>query len=468
MGEEVLRQLIDAVRAGDGRALRAVCLAHDRAIRDAFPHWRRVPDDVRADPQRTQWYARTLLAIAHTFERSGDASLLAALLGPESDNPITRWQSANEAARAAIVERRYRDAELTASAALREFGGFTSPDADVLRAITSATFGEALFHLGRVGAARAHFEGAVEACLRAKDMDGVVAYTSSLIEVHRWLGEPSHAAVAADRAANTLDVAGQLGRATALRKRAAALRRPEPLVRVMLETEDGIFEERDVDPAVARGRVRFFFQRNRPEVGEATRLVDEGKRRGAEGDHEGALTAFDEAAGVDPHDPRAPYLAGLALMHLGRYAEARARYDRTEALAPGWYQCRTDRWLAGKLAAGHVDHGVLDALARGDDEACPSDALLAAVRPAIARHPIAPLYLLEAKAHAAVGRTGDAERAARAGLACAEEADVRTRLLVRLASLVADPERGRLLEEATALEGNLVAAAMARVMLAAR
>jgi hypothetical protein len=152
-------------------------------------------------------------------------------------------------------------------------------------------------------------------------------------------------------------------------------------------------------------------------------------------------------------------------MHLKRYEEARARYDRTEALAPGWYQCRTDRWLAAQLAAGKLDHSILDTVALAEDASRPPADVIAAVRRALKQHPVAPLFLLEAKARAEQGQKEEAERAARAGLACAEEADVRTRLLVRLATLVEDPERGHLLEEATALEGNLVAAAMARVMM---
>lgn len=467
MGEDVLRELIDAVRRGDGRRMRTLCADHDGLIKSSFPSWRRVPEDVRTDPTRTQWYARTLLAVAQAYEQSGDAALLRVLLGPsdEGPNPLPRWQQAIDAGRAAVTEGRWAEAERLLASTLREVAGYTSPDAESLRALTEATLGQALFHLGRAHDAIDPLASALDTCERHADHDGVVAHSNSLIEVHRWLGRPQEAALVAERAADILDRAGQLGRAGAMRKRAASARRPEPLVRVVLETERGIFEEHEIDPAIARGKVRFFYLRNRPEVGETTRLVEEGTRLGASGDHAGALAAFDAAAAVDPHDPRPPHLAGLALMHLARYDDARARYDRTEVLAPGWYQCRTDRWIAGQLAAGKVDHGVLETLVLADDPAREPKEILTAVRSALKRHPIAPLFLLEAKARADLGQDAEAERAARAGLACAEEADVRTRLLVRLATLAQYPERGYLLEEATALEGNLVAAAMARVML---
>ena len=60
-----------------------------------------------------------------------------------------------------------------------------------------------------------------------------------------------------------------------------------------------------------------------------------------------------------------------------------------------------------------------------------------------------------------------AQAALRRGLNCAEEPDVRTRLLVELATLVESAEEKRhLLRQAVELNGNLVAAAMARVVLA--
>ena len=62
----------------------------------------------------------------------------------------------------------------------------------------------------------------------------------------------------------------------------------------------------------------------------------------------------------------------------------------------------------------------------------------------------------------------EAEAAYRRGLAIAEEPDVQTRLLVALAGSTADStERVRLLHEAMDLGGNLVAAAMASVLLRA-
>jgi hypothetical protein len=63
-----------------------------------------------------------------------------------------------------------------------------------------------------------------------------------------------------------------------------------------------------------------------------------------------------------------------------------------------------------------------------------------------------------------LGRKADAEAAYRRGLACVEEPDVRTRLLTSLGALGGASHRAEL-EQAAALNGHLVAGAMARLLL---
>ena len=78
------------------------------------------------------------------------------------------------------------------------------------------------------------------------------------------------------------------------------------------------------------------------------------------------------------------------------------------------------------------------------------------------------LQLLLGGALGKLGRDDEAEAAYRRGLAIAEEPDVQTRSLVALAGRTGDStEKVRLLHEAMDLGGNLVAAAMASVLLRA-
>jgi hypothetical protein len=69
---------------------------------------------------------------------------------------------------------------------------------------------------------------------------------------------------------------------------------------------------------------------------------------------------------------------------------------------------------------------------------------------------------------AQLGRVSDARAALQRGLACAAEPDVKTRLLVELGIRCEDHQKQvALLQEAQALNGNLVAATQATLVLKA-
>jgi tetratricopeptide (TPR) repeat protein len=221
----------------------------------------------------------------------------------------------------------------------------------------------------------------------------------------------------------------------------------------------------ELPSAPPNGPVRFRFERNRISLGGVAALVAEGSRLGSAGDGERALAAFQAAAALDPWDPQPPYLAGLALTELGRYADAVRSYDATEQLAPGWYHCRADRWMAAELAAGRVSREAFQTVRAIEDGAAPPKEQARLAAAAIAATPHLPvLYLLRAEALIKVGSKSAAEVVAREGLARNPDIDVRTRLLVTLSQTLESPERRALLDEAIALDGNRTAAAMARLM----
>jgi hypothetical protein len=82
-------------------------------------------------------------------------------------------------------------------------------------------------------------------------------------------------------------------------------------------------------------------------------------------------------------------------------------------------------------------------------------------------HPkLPPAYLLRGKSLVHLGRKQDAQSDFRQGLAHADEPDIKTRLLVELGVLLEDrQERADLLRRAQALNGNLMAGAVATLAL---
>ncbi|MGI5240793.1 hypothetical protein [Dactylosporangium sp. CA-139066] len=466
MANELREALFDAVTRGDERRMQQLCTANRDAIRREFPSWTRVPVELRNDPAAVQRYGNGLIGLAQFFAaRLGDPSLMNALSGPDDDdNPLVAWQQALRRARGLMGEARFGEARALLSQALEPVRGLQGPGVDRLMPITLGMLGECCFQLGDAGAAVEPSTAALRLCEANRDLEGVLAYLGNLFEIRRYLGQCAEAAAVAERYAEVLASAGQP--AHEWRRRAAATRAGEPANRVVVVV-GGRHRELG-DPGDISGPVEFVYQRNRLTLEPARRRTADGERLGGEGRHAEALEAFRDAARLDAFDPHPRYLAGLALLQLGRYAEAAAEYEATERLAPGWFHCRTDLWLARELARGAIAPELYPMLYVLEDAPAPPAEKVRIADAALRSAPgLAPLHLFRGQALAALGNAAEAEAAYRAGLGCAAEPDLRSRLLVALGTLTRSAqERTAALSEAAALPGgNLVAAAMATVAL---
>ncbi len=464
---DLLATLGELVAHGDQAKLEALCRRRADAIREGFAQWKQVPAEVRADPAAVQRYASTLITVAQTFAQAlGDPSLLQLLAGPAQDNPIVQWQEAIEVAREALGERRHEAARTGLEAILATTGGLSGSGAERLRAITIGLLGQVLFHSGHVREAVERFEDALTRCGAQADVEGQAAYLAALYEAHRWLDMPEVAAGFAMQLAE-LHAAAQPDEARHWRGRAAVAQAGEPRVRVWVEVDGERLDPDALPPdLVLDGTVRFVFERDRLGLGEVAALVERGRELGAQGSLAEALSCFERATQLDPNDPEPEYLRGQTLLHSQRWAEAAAAYRRTEALAPGWYHCRTDGWLAEALAAGSLPAEAFELLVALEGDAPPHEQAAVAARAVEAWPELAPLRLAQARALARAGQREAAREAAEAGLAAAQEPDVETRLLVELAQLAEGEPRNVLLRRAVATGGNRVARAMAQVLLA--
>jgi len=459
-------EVFDAIASGDAARAEALCRARKGEIAAAFPGWCVVPDELRRDREALQRYASCLIATAQLFEeRLGDPSLLERLRGgdDEGDHPLAAWQRELAAARDEMGALRYADA----AARLRRLQGETRELAgsgpDQLRPITLGFLGECTFQQGDAAGALAPLEQALSLCDAAGDNEGVMAYLGNLYEVHRYLGQGGPAADYAEQLAAGFEQLGRAADAARYRTKAALARAGEPRNRINAVLEDGRQVELDQIDANA-GRVRFVFERDRISLRLATELGRRGGAAGAAGKLDEALALLRAAAAADPHDPHPRYEAGVTLLTLRRYAEAAAEYEATEELAPGWFHCRADLWLARELAAGRVAHATFEALRSLEDAPGESAAKLALADDALRAAPrVAALHYHRGRALDQLGRGDEAALALGAGLACDPEPDVRTRLLVQLALLLEGNQRAALLLEARELAGNLVAAAIAQL-----
>jgi tetratricopeptide (TPR) repeat protein len=470
---EALREaLFEAAARGDGKRFEGLCRARREVIAANFPAWHTVPEPIRGDRQAVQRYVEGLMAVGRAFEHFfGDGSLMAKLIGPREDNPVTRWQDGLARAQALMEGLQFAEAKEVLTDLLIDIRDLQAFGPVCLPAMTHGVLGHCLFGMGDVDGARTHYERALQLCEAYGDDEGVRVYLGSLHEVHRYLGRWAEAAAYGERFALALRGAGREDEAAEWERRAARVRAGEPLNRVVAVMGAARYEIDEVPALPPNCKVQGVFVRNRPSLKLCEGLTAEGGRLGGAAKFYEALESFRAAARVDPYDPQPRYEGGITLMHLGQFAEAAGEFAATDELAPGWYRCRTERWLAEEIAAGRVESSVFLVLRLEDFDpaSMPAAERLGIVEQALARSPeVAPLHLLRAQILLAEGREGDSAAACRAGLKCAREDDVRTRLLVQLHLVESSKEeRGRLLREAVGLRdtGNLLAASLAAIVL---
>lgn len=456
-------QLFEAIVSGDAAKAEAICRAHREAIVAAFPDWRKVPERLRGDQDGLQRYGSCVILTAQLFqERLGDSALMVQLRG-DDDNPLEAWHRELAAARDAMTALRYDEAAARVARLAEETRELAGPGAEHLRAVTLGFLGECAFQRGDAAAALAPIEQALTLCDAAGDNEGVLAYLGNLYEVHRYLGQGAEAAGYAEQLAAGFEQLGRKAEAARYRTKTVIARAGEPRNRINVVLEDGRQVELDQVGEVG-GRIRFVFERDRVTLRPAAELCRRGEEAGSAGRLDEALALFRAAAAADLHDPQPRYEEGVTLCALRRYAEAVEAYAAAEALAPGWFHCRADLWLARELAAGRLDHATFEALRALEDGGADPAAKLAIADAALAVAPgVAALHYHRGRALEPLGRGDEAFAAYGAGIACDPEPDIRTRLLVQMALLLEGNQRAALLEEARTLDGNLVAGAIARL-----
>jgi tetratricopeptide (TPR) repeat protein len=463
--EDLRQQLFTAPSPA---ALLRLCRRHADLIRRHFPAWRTVPVQVRENPAQAQQYMDGMVAVAQTFANSlGDPSLLQMLFGPPGTNPMERWQQRLQEARKLMSDLRYRDAVALLTDLLIDVRGLKGSGVDAFLPVTLGELGECYFQLAEAGRAVASTEQALEIARRIGDEEGINAYLGNLYEEYRYLEQAESAARCAGQLAEQHERLGQPDEARRYRNQAARVRAGEPRNRVVVEIDGRRLELEEVLGGI-EGRVRFLFERNKLTLRPAEVLAGRGEKEGSHGRYEQALDFFREATRADPCAPQPHHEAGVTLLHLDRAVEAVEEYERTEELAPGWFHCRSECWLARQIVLGRYPHESFLLLRAVEDGGLASRARLSLLERGLAQAPdLALLHHLQGKVLAESRRPADAITAYRRALEYAAEEDVHTRILVDLAGLL-DPgdERRRLLEEAVSRNGNLVAAATARIMLA--
>jgi len=468
LSPEALRdELFDLAARGDLPALERLCRKHAETIAQHFLQWRTLPPATRDDAQQFERYAQGLITIAQLFsQKLGQPALVAVLQGAPDENPLERWKTSMLSARDEMQRLDFDKAAERISQELVRVRTLDGMAAQEMIAITLGTLGECHFQQGHGHDALVATSEALESCRSREDQDGLRTYLRNLCEIHRYLGETEKAATSAEELSRLFAREGNIASARRFEQLARLCRAGEPLNRVVAEVHGQLYELDSLPPRI-EGEVRFQFARNRPTLAKVTALTTRGMNLGTLGQHAEARHSFERAAALDPHDPSPRYQLGVALMDQECVADAVTCFQLVETLAPGWFHCRADLWMSRQIAEQKVPYEAYIMLRALESQAPPQQKVPLLLQAVEQLPDLAPLYLELGKERASLGQETQAREALDRGLACAEEPDIHTRLLVQRALLdpPGTPERLRRLGEAVALDGNRVAAAMARVVL---
>ncbi|MDB5289503.1 MAG: hypothetical protein JWL69_744, partial [Phycisphaerales bacterium] len=463
--ERLREMLAAAVAAKDGDRLNQLATAHRDVIKHHFANWQRVPIAMREDQAAMQKYANFLIVIAQYFrDVFNDPSLLKLLTGDEADSPLAQWQNKLRQSDAYVNELRFDDARALLEKALADIQTLKTSGPVSYHAVTEGKLAHCHFHAGDPLTARPYAEHALALSEEKGDEQGTAASLRELYDLHRYLGNWDLAAGYADRLAAHALKSGHPPESQRWAKQAQLVRAGEPLCRMTFWVNDAHYEADNL-PTLTGAKVRYGFMRNRAPLGISQGLVMRAGQLAQTGKFEESLAELRAAAKADPFDPQPHYQLAATLMHLERASEAVPEYDATEALAPGWFFCRAERWLAAEIAEGREDIATSRVLRT---EEMPAEAMtveqrINAIEDALTRATSARplLHLYHGKCLTALEKRTEAEAAFRAGLELVQEPDTRSRLLIELQNVVpAEEEKIRLLREAAAVTGgNLIASA---------
>ncbi len=463
---ELLQALLDARRQGNQRGFAKLCRNHVEVINAAIPRWQKPPAEVAAKPETLDEYIQTLGMVAQLLRDSGHPQLWNTLVGNPDDNPITVWERKLKEATSLANETRFDEAAELLMNHLIDTRQLRGNAVDRLQALSQGSLGHIRFAAGKVDVAVGHYEQALRLCREQNDQEGIRVYLSNLHESHRYLGQAGIAADYAKELGEAWEGAGNDASAKRYSRLSQIVRNGEPALRVVANCDGKVLEldEVELQPTM---KLEMHFWRNRPGLPGATKRIERGKVWAGKGQYDDALELFREAAKIDPFEPDAHYQAGMVLCEQRLYPQAVEEYERCETLAPGWYFCRSDLWVARQLALGAMPHEMfLGMRFLQDGPPDTKEKMNLANRMQSQAESISLFGLLYGNLLKEAGRTKDAVQLWRKALENAVEPDVRTRILVSLAPLEEDAERRRqLLQEAVELNGNLMAAAGAALSL---
>jgi tetratricopeptide (TPR) repeat protein len=465
--EQLRTRLVEAAYSGRSN-LRRFCQAYKDQIEANIPSLQKGPPGIAERPAEMNHYVQGLGQAAQCLaQECNSPALWNALVGDAESNPLTRWQNFLDAIPERMQRREYNQISKELREYIEEVQSFTGDDARRYEAFFNGRLGDVLFRSGHADEAEPAMRRALSLCREINDRLGIAVYLSNFAEMAKYRGDIRQAVDWLSQFREELQHQGRTSEVPAVDGQLARLQAGEPLCRVMCRDGDQLIELDDLQP-VQNKSYKFEFVRNRPSLLLCQQLTREGNEKAAAGELAAALELYQQAAEVDPHDPDPHYQSAAVLMDLGAYDQAALAFAEADRLAPAWFHCRSGRWLAEQTASGQFSSEVWSLLRGLEVGGLPRDIRTNVARQATQLHPdFGGFWLI--LGDCLREQKEEAERAYLRGLQCADEPDIRSRLLSALIGLQTDgPRCDQWLADLAELDGNLVAKAIARFVAVQR
>ena len=460
--------MFDAVRRNDTKRFQALYVANQPHIAQHAGTWNNATDR-NMDDAALQAHINLLGRLAEALAKLGHPQLLDKLTGKnDPDNVFNRWNEQFQQATALAKDFRHAEAIEVAQSILLSMRNLRGSGLLHHQAMAHGMLGHLYFSINRLELAEGNYAQALSICQKSADAEGIAVYTQFLYDLCRYKGDPTAAAAFADQRAAIAGQTRDAAAATRWTTLAALCRAGEPANRVCAVVGDVTYELDDVPSIRENGKVSFIYVRNRPTLPLSEQYRQRALQHMSADRKDDGLADLREAVRVDPYNPAAHAHFGQALMMANRIPEAVDAYATAEEIAPGWYQVRSDLWLAQQIVAGSVPQEVFLLLLFVENEGVSARERLQIAQKLLEIVPhLAASHAAMATALEAAGRPADAAESLRQALACHPEPDLHTRLLLRSA-LAADnlAKKQALWRQAVDLNGNIMASAMARFALA--
>jgi tetratricopeptide (TPR) repeat protein len=462
---EVRDLLISTAGSGSSARLKSECRKFATVVTENLDLMTKVPEAIRSHPENMGPYVQCLAAVAECLaQECGVPHLWDKLCGTTENNPLKRLEAwyVDLPARKSQLEHTSLIGE--AQQFITEMKSLEGPGARHHEAVLHGHLGMLLFGCGKVEASVPVFKTAIDLCGANQDFEGQLIHSRNRVEAHRYLGNIDDGIRAGEVAINLAEEHGF--EADDLRRQLHLMRRGEPLCRVIIVCDEKEFEV-DEFKQLGQGTVGIHFRRNRLSIPVAEELVRQGNELAAKGQLADALERYQAARELDPYDPDPDYQSGVCLMDLGAFSQAKQRFEEVERLAPGWFRCRFDHWLAQAIEDGRASEDEYRLLRLLDDGGLSAGQAKSVVQNAIEMHPhFAPFRLILGDLFRKEEENEKALDSYRTGLALVTEPDLESRLLCATAAVLPNTslERQQFIERAQSIPGSLVAKAMATLI----